>query len=273
VPSSWLIDARGHELHVILPPESLWADADRIRLPQLLANLLNNAAKYTADGGSITLSVARLEPQVVISVRDTGIGMDREALENVFELFAQAGGTAHTVQGGLGVGLSLARSIAELHGGLLTAHSEGQGKGSEFVLCLPAAEPPHQRPVAPAPASESGIRQRILIVDDNVDAAESLGTMLAYSGHDVRVAHGGAEALTAARDFSPNVMILDLGMPDMDGYAVARAVRSDPRFASTRLIALSGYGQPEDRRRTAAVGFDEHLVKPVEHDVLNAALG
>jgi CheY-like chemotaxis protein len=117
------------------------------------------------------------------------------------------------------------------------------------------------------------LRQRILVVDDNVDAAESLGTMLAYSGHDVRVAHGGVEALSAAREFSPNVMILDLGMPEMDGYAVARAVRSDPRFASTRLIALSGYGQPDDRRRTADVGFDEHLVKPVEHDVLNAALG
>jgi two-component system CheB/CheR fusion protein len=124
-----------------------------------------------------------------------------------------------------------------------------------------------------APAGDPAFRQRILIVDDNVDAAESLGTMLAYSGHDVRVAHGGVEALSAAREFAPNVMILDLGMPEMDGYAVARAVRSDPRFASTRLIALSGYGHPDDRRRTADVGFDEHLVKPVEHDVLNAALG
>jgi signal transduction histidine kinase len=268
-----LIDARGHELQVILPPETLWADADRIRLPQLLANLLNNAAKYTDEGGNITLSVARLESQIVISVRDTGIGMDPEALENVFELFAQAAGPAHAVQGGLGVGLSLARSIAELHGGILTAHSEGPGKGSEFVLRLPAAEAPEEHQTTPASTGEPSLRQRILIVDDNVDAAESLGTMLAYSGHDVRVAHGGAEALSAAREFSPNVMILDLGMPEMDGYAVARAVRSDPRFDSTRLIALSGYGQPEDRRRTADVGFDEHLVKPVEHDVLNAALG
>ncbi len=268
-----LIDARGHDLQVILPPEALWTDADRIRLPQLLANLLNNAAKYTDEGGSITLSVARLEAYVVISVRDTGIGMDREALENVFELFAQAAGPAHTVQGGLGVGLSLARSIAELHGGVLTAHSEGPGKGSEFVLRLPACCAPQLQHNAPESAAEPGLRHRILVVDDNVDAAESLGTMLAYSGHDVRVAHGGAEALTAAREFSPNVMILDLGMPEMDGYAVARALRADPRFASTRLIALSGYGQPEDRRRTADVGFDEHLVKPVEHDVLNAALG
>jgi signal transduction histidine kinase len=268
-----LIDARSHELQVMLPPESLWADADRIRLPQLLANLLNNAAKYTDEGGTITLSVVQLGPHVVISVRDTGIGMDHEALGNVFELFAQAAGPSHTVHGGLGVGLSLARSIAELHGGVLTAHSGGAGQGSEFVLRLPAAEEPQEREIAAAPAGEPAFRQRILVVDDNVDAAESLGTMLAYSGHDVRVAHGGAEALSAAREFAPNVMILDLGMPEMDGYAVARAVRSDPRFAATRLIALSGYGQPDDRRRTADVGFDEHLVKPVEHDVLNAALG
>jgi signal transduction histidine kinase len=268
-----LIDSRSHDLQVVLPPETLWTDADKIRLPQLLANLLNNAAKYTDEGGSITLSVARLEAQIVVSVRDTGIGMDTESLANVFELFAQAAGPAHAVQGGLGVGLSLARSIAELHGGVLTAHSEGLGKGSQFVLQLPAAAAPEAGVSAASPSGELALRQRILVVDDNVDAAESLGTMLAYSGHDVRVAHGGVEALSAAREFAPNVMILDLGMPEMDGYAVARAVRSDPRFATTRLIALSGYGQAEDRRRTADVGFDEHLVKPVEHDVLNAALG
>ena len=268
-----LIDARSHELQVILPPEILWTNADRIRLPQLLANLLNNASKYTDEGGNITLAVAQLGTDIVVSVRDDGIGMDGEALGNVFELFAQAAGPAHAVQGGLGVGLSLARSIAELHGGVLTAHSEGLGKGSEFVLRLPAAQAPQGREAVAAPAGEPAFRQRILVVDDNVDAAESLGTMLAYSGHDVRVAHGGVEALSTAREFVPNVMILDLGMPEMDGYAVARAVRSDPRFASTRLIALSGYGQPDDRRRTADVGFDEHLVKPVEHDVLNAALG
>ncbi|HWM69981.1 MAG TPA: MASE1 domain-containing protein [Steroidobacteraceae bacterium] len=267
-----LIDSRNHELHVVLPPAPLWTDADKIRLPQLLANLLNNSAKYTDEGGSITLSVAQLESQIVVNVRDTGIGMDAESLANVFELFAQAAGPAHAVQGGLGVGLSLARSIAELHGGVLTAHSEGLGKGSQFILELPAAQAPAIRADATLHPGEPGMRQRILVVDDNVDAAESLGTMLAYSGHDVRVAHGGVEALSTAHEFAPNVMILDLGMPEMDGYAVARAVRSDPKFATTRLIALSGYGQADDRRRTADVGFDEHLVKPVEHDVLNAAL-
>jgi signal transduction histidine kinase len=268
-----LIDARSHELHLALPERPVWTEADRIRFPQLLANLLNNAAKYTEEGGQISLTIAGEEPNVVVRVRDNGIGMDAEALANVFELFAQAAGPAHAVQGGLGVGLSLARSIAELHGGVLTAHSEGPGKGSEFVLRLPAAAPPVAQPEPADGNAEITMRQRILVVDDNVDAAESLGTMLAYSGHDVRVAHGGVEALSAAREFSPNVMILDLGMPEMDGYAVARAVRSDPRFASTRLIALSGYGQPDDRRRTAEIGFDEHLIKPVEHSVLNAALG
>jgi signal transduction histidine kinase len=267
------IDSRSHDLQVVLPPETLWTEADKIRLPQLLANLLNNAAKYTDEGGSITLSVDRLESQIVVSVRDTGIGMDTGSLANVFELFAQAAGPNHAVQGGLGVGLSLARSIAELHGGVLTAHSDGLGKGSQFVLRLPASAAPEARSGSASASGEPALRQRILVVDDNVDAAESLGTMLAYSGHDVRVAHGGIEALSTARDFSPNVMILDLGMPEMDGYAVARAVRSDPKIATTRLIALSGYGQAEDRRRTADVGFDEHLVKPVEHDVLNAALG
>lgn len=268
-----LIDSRRHELEIVLPDEPLWADADRIRLPQLLANLLNNAAKYTEEGGRITLAVARLEEDIVITVRDTGIGMTAEALADVFELFAQAVGPAHAVQGGLGVGLSLARSIALLHGGRLTAHSAGPGKGSEFVLRLPAAPAPEMLTVSTNPGNPQGLRHRILVVDDNIDAAETLATMLAYSGHDVRVAHGGREALAAARDFIPGVMVLDLGMPDIDGYAVARAVRADAQLAGMRLIALSGYGQPDDRRRTAAAGFDAHLVKPVEHEVLNAALG
>jgi signal transduction histidine kinase/CheY-like chemotaxis protein len=268
-----LIDIRNHQLELEFPDEPLWTEADRIRLPQLLANLLNNAAKYTDEGGRIILSIAQEGRSIVVRVTDTGIGMDTQALGNVFELFAQAAGPAHAVQGGLGVGLSLARSIAELHGGVLTAHSEGPGKGSEFLLKLPAVPAPDAPVKLMASIIEAPLRQRILVVDDNVDAAESLGTMLAYSGHDVRVAHGGLEALSAAREFAPNVMILDLGMPEMDGYAVARAVRSDPKFATTRLIALSGYGQADDRRRTAEFGFDEHLVKPVEHAVLNAALG
>jgi len=268
-----VIDARDHQLRIVLSEQSLWVDADRIRLPQLLANLLNNAAKYTAEGGRIVLRVDAEGEQAVIRVSDNGIGMTPEALANAFELFAQAASAEHSAPGGLGVGLSLARSIAELHGGVLTAHSEGPGRGTELALRLPSVPPPEFQARPAKRDAQLLMRQRILVVDDNIDAAESLGTMLAYSGHDVRVVHGGREALQAAREFAPNVMILDLGMPEMDGYAVARAVRADPKISATRLIALSGYGQPDDRQRTAAVGFDEHLVKPVEHEVLNAALG
>ena len=268
-----LIDSRRHRLTLNLPAQPVWTNADRTRLPQLIANVLNNAAKYTAEGGLITVTVSGDEREARISVRDTGIGMTRAALQNVFELFAQAAGPAHAVQGGLGVGLSLARSIAELHGGELLAQSEGPGQGSEFVLRLPAVAAPAAQSERARPADLPGARRRILIVDDNVDAAESLGTILSYWGHDVRVVHGGREALSAVREFTPHAMILDLGMPEMDGFEVARAVRADPRIAATRLIALSGYGQPEDRRRTAEAGFDEHLVKPVEHEVLQVALG
>jgi PAS domain S-box-containing protein len=271
------IDARRHRLVVSLPPEPVWLHADPTRLPQLLANLLNNAAKYTDEGGQIDVIAERSGSSVIVRIRDTGIGMNAQDLTGVFELFAQAGGSSqHSVQGGLGVGLSLARSLAELHGGTLAAHSEGIGRGSEFVLRLPAASSPS----AAAAAKNGGVMemppgitaQRIVVVDDNVDAAESLSLLLAQDGHEVRVAHRGTDALNIARNFIPQVMILDLGMPEMDGYAVARAARADPALANIRLIALSGYGQPEDRRRTAEAGFDAHLVKPVEPDQLNAVL-
>ena len=266
------IDSRGHHLDVYLPEEAVWIQADRTRLPQLLANLLNNAAKYSSDGGHITVRAGAEGGLAEVRVSDTGIGMTPEALANVFELFAQAAGPEHAVQGGLGVGLSLARSIAELHGGTIVASSEGPGKGSEFLLRLPLSE----KPAKPRDAREDGTRKcassRILVVDDNVDAADSLGIMLSYSGHDVRVVYSGRDAVAASEDFGPDAIILDLGMPGMDGYAVARAVRADPRFQQTRLIALSGYGQLEDRRKTAEAGFDEHLVKPVIFEALSAAL-
>jgi signal transduction histidine kinase/CheY-like chemotaxis protein len=268
------IDSRRHRLEVHLPQQPIWIQADRTRLPQLLVNLLNNAAKYSADGGHITVR-AGIDAQTglaEIRVRDTGIGMTPENLANVFELFAQVAGPEHAVQGGLGVGLSLARSIAELHGGTLSASSEGPGKGSEFLLRLPVAlQAPTSRATRAADSSASN-SIRILVVDDNVDAADSLAIMLSYAGHEVRVAYGGREALAAAEEFTPEVMILDLGMPGMDGYAVARAVRADARLQATRLIALSGYGQLEDRRRTAEAGFEQHLVKPVIFEALSAAL-
>jgi CheY-like chemotaxis protein/nitrogen-specific signal transduction histidine kinase len=266
------IDSRGHELEVSLPDEPTWIDADATRLPQLLANLLNNAAKYTPEGGRITLAVERPGREVIVRVRDTGIGMSEQELASVFELFAQARGPAHALQGGLGVGLSLAKSLAELHGGMLSAHSAGAGRGSEFVLRLPEAPPPASAS-AEIPSQAANVpSQRVLVVDDNVDAAESLRMLLEGTGHAVATAYSGREALASARSFEPDALILDLGMPDMDGYSLARALRAEPVLSRARLIALSGYGQAEDRRRTAAAGFDVHLVKPVEPAELEAAL-
>jgi signal transduction histidine kinase/ActR/RegA family two-component response regulator len=267
-----LIDARNHRLDVRLPQASVWIRADRTRLPQLLTNLLNNAAKYSREGAHIAIEAGTADGCAEVRVRDTGIGMSPEALANVFELFAQAAGPEHAVQGGLGVGLSLARSIAELHGGTLSAASAGPEKGSEFVLRLPLAAPPERLANSPNEEPRAPVGRRILIVDDNIDAADSLGVMLSYTGHDIQVVYSGRDALVKAREFAPDTVILDLGMPEMDGYAVARAVRSDPSLHRVQLIALSGYGQAEDRRRTSEAGFDEHLVKPVVLDVLAAAL-
>lgn len=270
------IEARRHQLTVSLPDDPLWVEADSTRLPQLLANLLNNAAKYTPEAGRIALIARREGAHVVVRVSDTGIGMSSQDLSGVFELFAQAGVADHAVQGGLGVGLSLAKSLAELHDGSLTAHSEGRGRGSEFVLKLPGA----RADVASLSSLEStanmprpALSLRVLVVDDNVDAAESLRMLLKESGHRVRTAHSGVQALQVAKNFLPDVMILDLGMPEMDGYAVARAIHNDATLASTRLIALSGYGQLDDRRRTTEAGFEAHLVKPAEPDsILTAVL-
>jgi CheY-like chemotaxis protein/anti-sigma regulatory factor (Ser/Thr protein kinase) len=269
------IDARKHKLTVSLPAEHIFVDADPTRLPQLLSNLLNNAAKYTEEGGEILISAEQVGSQAIVVVKDTGIGMTAAELSAVFELFAQAGHKDHAVQGGLGVGLSLAKSLAELHGGSLEARSEGPGRGSEFTLRLPAVEATTNASAdqpAAALVAATGRSIKILVVDDNVDAAESLCMLLADTGHDVRTAHGGVEAVTIAKQFLPEAMVLDLGMPEMDGYAVARTVLSDPTLASTRLIALSGYGQPEDRRRTAEAGFEAHLIKPVEPEKLLATL-
>jgi CheY-like chemotaxis protein len=274
-----VINAREHRLTVTLPSEPVWLDADPTRLPQLLANLLNNAAKYTPDAGDIQLLAEREGSEVIVRVRDNGIGMSAAELASVFELFAQARGAEHAVQGGLGVGLSLAKSLAELHGGGLTAGSAGVGRGSEFVVRLPAARGPdpaseHAEARLPTATSHTATSRarRVLVVDDNIDAAESLALLLLQDGYETATAHGGQDALVKARSFGPEIMILDLGMPVMDGFAVARAVRGDPALAQIRLIALSGYGQPEDRSRTAAAGFDAHLVKPVDSQQLEAAL-
>lgn len=273
-----MVAARRHDLHVSLPDQPITLEADPVRLSQLIANLLNNAAKYTPDGGRIDLDVRAEEAAVTIRVGDSGIGIAPEALGDVFELFSQAR-TAHAIEGGLGVGLSIARAIANLHGGTLEAKSEGLGRGSEFTLRLPLsssfAKASNVRSAADTKAAavrDSTAALKVLVCDDSVDAADTLSALLRSLGHESHTTYDGSAALRTARELRPDVMVLDLGMPGLDGYAVAQAVRNDVALTGVRLVALSGYGLAEDRKRTAEAGFDVHLVKPVDVGVLIAAL-
>jgi two-component system CheB/CheR fusion protein len=268
-----VFERHGHRVAVALPTEPVHADADGMRIAQVVANLLDNATKYTADGGSISVGLAREGDEAVLRVRDTGIGMSAEMIERAFELFAQGERPLDRPESGLGIGLTLVRSLVELHGGRVTAASAGAGRGTEILVRLPllGAETGDGAP-APAPEPSSATARRVLVVDDNVDTAVSAAALLELQGHEVRVAHAGPEAIALAREFGPDVVLLDIGLPGMDGYAVARTLRTDPRLAGSRLIAVSGYGQESDRRRSREAGFDEHLVKPVEPDELAALI-
>jgi signal transduction histidine kinase/DNA-binding response OmpR family regulator len=270
-----LIDARRHGLSVALPPEPLRAEADPARLAQVLANLLNNAAKYTEEGGQIWLDVAREAGEVVFRVRDTGIGIPREMLASVFELFTQADRSLDRSQGGLGIGLTLVKSLVEMHGGSVRASSEGPGKGSEFVVRLPAlpADPPPPSANGSREVAGAGARRRVLVVDDNVDGADSLAILLRAARHEVAVSHDGAAALREAEAFRPEVVLLDIGLPGMSGYEVARRLRQLPGLEGVLLVALTGYGQDEDRQRSRDAGIDHHLVKPADPQALQQLLG
>jgi PAS domain S-box-containing protein len=262
-----LIDGGGHELTVALPPEPILLDADPIRLGQVFLNLLNNAAKYSEPGGHIWLSAAREGSDVAIRVRDTGIGIPASHLPHVFEVFVQVDTTWQRAQGGLGIGLSLVKEFVVLHGGRVEAHSAGPRKGSEFVVRLPvaAAALPTAAETPPAVVEEArGPRRRILVVDDNRDAAESLAMMLEIMGHEVRAAHDGEAAVAAAAEFCPEVVLMDLGMPRLNGYEAVRRMRAEPWGIAPFLVALTGWGTDDDRRRTRDAGFDRHLVKPVD---------
>jgi PAS domain S-box-containing protein len=263
-----LVDAQGHELNVRLSPESLPLEADAVRLAQVIGNLLTNAAKYTEPGGRIWLTAARDGDTAVLRVRDTGIGITPPMLPRIFELFVQADHASTKAQGGLGIGLTLVKNLVEMHNGTVEARSEGLGKGSEFVVRLPLAvqEPDEATDESAdvhteAPHS-SGLR--VLVVDDNHDAADSLTELLRLQGHEVRVAYSGSASLEMTKAYTPDVVFLDIGMPAMDGYDVARRLRQTPGLEKTVLAALTGWGQQEDRRRTAEAGFDHHLVKPPE---------
>jgi signal transduction histidine kinase/ActR/RegA family two-component response regulator len=268
-----LIEAAGHRLTVDVPASPIAVEADRTRLTQVFSNLLNNAANYTDPGGSISVAVRRDGDAVAVTVSDTGVGIPAEALTRVFDMFAQVPVRDGTSQSGLGIGLTLARSLVELHGGTLTAASEGLGKGSRFTVRLPmsAREPATASPrYAATPCVDKS--QRILVVDDNQDAATSLGELLRMLGAEVQVVHDGESALEAFDTFRPRVTLLDLGMPGMDGYEVARRIRARSGSERTALIALTGWGQERDRLRTAEAGFDCHLTKPVDINTVTAAL-
>jgi signal transduction histidine kinase len=272
--SAPLITAQRHQLRVTLPDTPVVVRGDASRLTQVVANLLNNAAKYQNEGGLIELTVRAEGDDAVITVRDRGIGLSREMLSEAFELFAQGERTPDRAQGGLGIGLSLVKKLIELHGGGVQAASDGPGQGSEFVVRLPrlaAAERVASSPSQPKTMNTDPRVQRILVVDDNVDASESLAMLLRLDGHDVLIAHDGLQALRVATDERPATILLDIGLPGMDGYEVCRRLRAQG-FTDTRIIAMTGYGQDKDRRRAMEAGFDEHTVKPVEFGKLTTLL-
>ncbi len=267
-----LIDAQQHALTVSLPEDPVWLEADPVRLAQVIANLLNNAAKYTEPGGRIWLTGERSDGEAVIRIRDTGVGIDPELMPHIFELFTQAERSIDRSLGGLGIGLTVAKSLTELHGGRLSARSDGPGQGSEFVISLPLRAPPEQRRLGvmePVPASG----RRILIVDDNAAAARILVLLLEKMGpHEVLAVHDGQAALEAACEFRPDLMLIDVGLPRMDGYELTRRLRERPELNGILLVALTGYGSDEDRRRSMEAGMDEHLVKPPSLDRLRSVL-
>jgi len=263
--SASLVEAGGHKLTVELPPEPLPMDADPTRIAQVVSNLLNNAAKYTPQGGRIALTVRREDGAAVLSVSDTGIGLTPDALGKVFEMFAQVP-AAGKPQGGLGIGLSLVQSLVALHGGSVSASSHGPGEGSTFTVRLPLlSTDPEVTTRMSQPASPSRTDQlQVLVVDDNTDAAESLGVLLDIEGHAAHIAHTGAEALQVAQTQALDVVFLDIGLPDMTGYDVAKRLRLLPGMQKTLLVALTGWGTQDDRQRTREAGFDRHLTKPAE---------
>lgn len=268
------LDRKNHRLSISLPAEPAMLRADPLRLSQVFSNLLTNAAKYTDPGGRIELFAADDDGRLTVSVKDNGIGIPAEALTRVFALFSQMESTNARAEGGMGIGLALAQGIVELHGGAIEARSRGHGHGSEFIVTLPlaataagaASSPDGQR------SGASGDRCRVLIADDNKDAADSLATLLALAGHELRVAYDGLAALSAAREIHPQMALLDIDMPGLDGYAVAQALRAEPWASQLAIVAITGWGNQQSARRAEEAGFDAHLVKPVDPERIKMLL-
>jgi len=266
-----IVDAARHQLSVTVPTEPLVVSGDAVRLSQVFANLLNNAAKYMNDRGQISIGARRVGDEVVVSVRDTGVGIAAEMLPHIFKMFTQVDRSKRQAQGGLGIGLTLVRTLVELHGGRVEARSDGLDQGSEFLVSLPLVTQAGniQRPQA-APRATALPHHRVLVVDDNQDAGRSLGHLLRILGAEVQVVHDGQAALDLLNSYRPTIVLLDIGMPIMDGYEVARRIRENPTCRDCQLIALTGWGQEEDRRRSSEAGFDHHLVKPADVGMLRS---
>jgi CheY-like chemotaxis protein len=271
-----LIEAGKHRLDVEVPPQPLVVRGDVHRLTQLMANVLNNAARYTPQGGNIAVRARSEDGWSIVQVRDTGRGIQPGMLERIFQMFVQGRPTLERVGGGLGVGLALARRIAEVHGGSISAHSEGESKGAEFTLRIPLLDGKAQRQAQPAKAAEAPAKQlvakRVLVVDDNIDAATTLQLLLKSLGHETCAVYDGHQALRMAVEFRPDIVLLDIGMPGLDGYEVARRLRALKRERPLRIVAVTGWGQDDDRARSQEAGFDLHLVKPVDPGTLTSVI-
>jgi PAS domain S-box-containing protein len=261
------------DISVELPSEPVWVHADPTRMEQVAVNLLTNAGKYSSERGRIWVSLKQAGDQAFLRVRDAGIGIAPELLPRVFELFTQAEKSLDRSEGGLGVGLAVVQKVVEMHGGSVDAFSAGLGHGSEFVVRLPLVSPPTGEPIAPSHSERVVESLRVLVIDDNEDAADSMAILLKQPGHEVRTAYSGTTALEAALSFRPDVILLDLGLPEIDGYEVARRLRQDPDLRKARIIAVSGYGQETDFQRSQQAGFDDHLVKPVDPEKLLQVVG
>jgi PAS domain S-box-containing protein len=264
--------ARGVGLRVDVPQQPLWVDGDAARLTQVVGNLLQNANKFTPDGGEVAMALAASSSGAEVHVRDTGLGIDPGLLVHIFDPFVQSRRTLGRTHGGLGLGLALVKGLTAMHGGSVSATSPGPGRGAEFVVRLPLVASPERRASTPARETASGRRHRVLVVDDNADVAESLAEVIRMFGQDVEVAHDGPTAVTRARAHRPDLILCDIGLPGMSGYEVARTLRADPTLATTRLVALSGYAQPEDRQEAADAGFDQHLAKPADPSAIEQLL-
>lgn len=268
-----VIEARRQALSVVMPPQTVWLNADLTRLAQAVANLLNNASKYSPEDTSIDLVAEARGAEVVIGVRDRGIGIPGETLPHIFEMFRQGDATEERGRGGLGIGLTLVKSLVEMHAGTVEAKSAGAGQGSEFILRLPVVTEAPEVPEVTLGNVTASMARRVLVVDDNRDAAASLAMLLSHSGHHARQAHDGIAAIEEAENFRPDAVMLDIGMPKLDGYEVARRIRQQPWGKEVLIVALTGWGQEEDRARSKEAGIDRHFVKPVEYSELLGLLG